>query len=245
MKVPKIEPSNKPMRDVAAILVAGGASARFGASSSAMLRKQFELIGDLPMYQYVALTFSRAATIHTIVLVGPASDVAEMEAGLTRLNLPVNWKVVPGGATRQESVANGLCAITGNEITIAIVHDVARALVEEDLIRSVIEAIRDHGAAAACLEVVDTIKRVEHSEIVETIPRENLWRAQTPQGARVELLRAAHDAAREAHLHATDESQLLERIGIYPRIVRGSEMNFKITYPSDLERARGVDGNSK
>jgi 2-C-methyl-D-erythritol 4-phosphate cytidylyltransferase len=225
------------MSDVAAILVAGGTASRFGS------RKQFEMIGDLPMYQYVARTFASVESIHTIIVVGPASDIVDMEAGLSSLNLPINCKVVAGGETRQQSVTNGLRAITGNEITIAIVHDVARALVEEALIRSVIEAIREHGAAAACIEVVDTIKRVEHSEIVETIPRENLWRAQTPQGARLELLRKAHDAAREANLHATDESQLLERIGVYPRIVKGTETNFKITYPSDLERARSAIKN--
>jgi 2-C-methyl-D-erythritol 4-phosphate cytidylyltransferase len=220
------------MHDVAAILVAGGSASRFGS------RKQFELIDDLPMYQYVARTFSRVESIHTIVLVGPKSDIAEMESGLRTLNLPVQWSIVAGGETREASVANGLHAIVGNEIKIAIVHDVARALVEEILIRSVIEAIREHGAAAACLEVVDTIKRAVGNEIMETIPRENLWRAQTPQGARLELLRMAHAAARELNIHATDESQLLERIGVNPAIVKGNEMNFKITYPSDLERAR-------
>jgi 2-C-methyl-D-erythritol 4-phosphate cytidylyltransferase len=227
------------MSDVAAILVAGGSSVRFGT------RKQFELIADLPMYQYVTRTFSRVETIHTIVLVGPSADIAEMEAGLQSLNLPTHCEVVAGGDTRQESVANGLRAIVGNEIKIAIVHDVARALVEESLIRSVIEAIREHGSAAACIPVVDTIKRVEHHKIVETIPRENLWRAQTPQGARLELLCAAHDAASAANIQATDESQLLERTGIHPRIVNGSELNFKITFPSDLERVRSFIQNHR
>jgi 2-C-methyl-D-erythritol 4-phosphate cytidylyltransferase len=233
------------MRDVAAILVAGGSSVRFGSSSSAMSRKQFELIGDLPMYQYVARTFSRVESIHTIVLVGPSTDLSEMEAGLQSLNLPMQWKVVSGGATRQESVANGLRATHDDNIKIAIVHDVARALVDEALIRSVIDAIREHGSAVACLEVVDTIKRASNNEIIETIPRENLWRAQTPQGAKIELLRAAYDAAHKMNFQGTDESQLLERTGVHPLIIRGSEMNFKITYPIDLERARAVIKNHK
>jgi 2-C-methyl-D-erythritol 4-phosphate cytidylyltransferase len=221
------------MRDVAAILVAGGSSTRFGN------RKQFETIGDLPMYQYVAHTFSRVAPIHTIVLVGPEQDVSEMEAGLRGLNLPVHWKVVPGGATRQDSVAIGLRAIRDEpEIKIGIVHDVARALVDEELILSVIAGIREHGSAVAGLEIVDTIKRVANNEIIETVPRENLWRAQTPQGARIELLHAAYESASETNVQATDESQLLERMGIHPRIVKGNALNFKITYPTDLERAR-------
>jgi 2-C-methyl-D-erythritol 4-phosphate cytidylyltransferase len=222
------------MRDVAAILVAGGASVRFGS------RKQFELIGDLPMYQYVARTFSHVESTRTIIVVGPFADIGEMGAGMRSLNLPVNWNVVAGGETRQESVENGLRALHDDEIKIAIVHDVARALVDEVLIRSVIEAIREHGAAAACIEVVDTIKRAEKDEIIETIPRENLWRAQTPQGAKIELLRDAYTAAREANFQGTDDAQLLERIGVHPAIVRGSEMNFKITYPSDLERMRSI-----
>jgi 2-C-methyl-D-erythritol 4-phosphate cytidylyltransferase len=244
MKVPKNGHRSAHMSDVAAILVAGGSSVRFGDGSS-VSRKQFELIGGMPMYQYVARTFGRVDSIHTIVLVGPASDVVEMERGMQSLNLPKKWKVVAGGTTRQESAENGLNAITDEQdITIGIVHDVARALVEETTIRAVIEAIREHGAAAACIEVVDTIKRGEKDEIVETIPREGLWRAQTPQGARIPLLRRAYQAARSAEIVAiaTDEAQLLERIGVYLRIVRGSERNFKITYPDDLERARGVEG---
>lgn len=222
------------MRDVAAILVAGGASVRFGS------RKQFELIGDLPMYQYVARTFSRVESIRTIMVVGPSSDIGEMEVGLRNLDLPVKCGVAAGGQTRQESVANGLRTIHKDGIKIAIVHDVARALVEETTIRAVVEAIREYGAAIAGIEVVDTIKRVKHHEIIETIPRENLWRAQTPQGATIELVLAAYAAASEENFQGTDEAQLLERIGVYPHIVRGSEMNFKITYPSDLERLRSA-----
>ncbi len=193
------------------------------------------------MYQFVARTFSRVKSTHTIILVGPAADLEEMEAGMQKLSLPVNYKVVAGGATRQESAENGLLAIEGvKDISIGIVHDVARALVDESTIESVISVIRARGAAIACVPVVDTLKRIENDAIVGTISRENLWRAQTPQGARIELMRAAYDAARIANFSATDESQLLERIGIHPAIVSGSEMNFKITYPSDLERARGM-----
>jgi len=226
------------IRDVAAILVAGGSAARFGKASSAM-PKQFELIDDLPMYQFVARTFSRVGDVGKIVLVGRSEDVARMEKGLRELNLSIDYLVVSGGETRQESVANGLESLEGSMgIEIVLVHDVARALVEESVIQSVIDTIRECGSAIAAIEVVDTLKRAENGEIVETIPRENLWRAQTPQGAKIELLRSAFEAARKTNFVGTDEAQLLERIGERPRIVPGSEMNFKITYPRDLERAR-------
>jgi 2-C-methyl-D-erythritol 4-phosphate cytidylyltransferase len=220
--------------DVAAILVAGGSATRFGKS------KQFELIGDLPMYQYVARTFSRIEAVRTIVLVGRAEDIPAMEAEMRELSLPIECKIVSGGETRQESVANGLDAIRGlTDIEIVLVHDVARALVDEAIIISVIAAIREHGSAIPGIEVVDTLKRVVDGEIIETVSRENLWRAQTPQGARIELMLKAFDEARKTKFQATDEAQLLERIGEHPRIVQGSDLNFKITYQSDLERARG------
>jgi 2-C-methyl-D-erythritol 4-phosphate cytidylyltransferase len=224
--------------DVAAILVAGGSATRFGSASLAM-PKQFELIGDLPMYQYVARTFSRIEAVKNIILVGRAEDIPAMEAGMRELNLPIEYKIVSGGVTRQESVSNGLDAIRELAgIEIVLVHDVARALVDEAIILSVISAIHQHGSAIAGIEVVDTLKRVADGEIIKTVSRENLWRAQTPQGARIELMLSAFDDARKTKFQGTDESQLLERIGVRPRIVPGSDLNFKITYQSDIERAR-------
>jgi 2-C-methyl-D-erythritol 4-phosphate cytidylyltransferase len=169
-----------------------------------------------------------------------------MEAGMQKLNLPIECKIVSGGAARQESVSNGLDAIREiTDIKIALVHDVARALVSEAIILSVIDAIREHGSAIAGIEVVDTLKRVANGEIIETVSRENLWRAQTPQGARIELMLRAFDDARKTKFQGTDESQLLERIGEHPRIVQGSDLNFKITYSADLERARNELSNIK
>jgi 2-C-methyl-D-erythritol 4-phosphate cytidylyltransferase len=221
------------IRDVAAILVAGGSSERFGRP------KQFELIGNLPIYQYVARTFAHIEAVSTVILVGPEQEVPTMEAGMLGLILPIEWMVVSGGESRQESVGKGFDAIRELAgVEIVLVHDVARVHVDETIILSVIAAIREHGSAIAAIEVVDTLKLAAHDEIVETVSRENLWRAQTPQGANIDLMLAAFDSARKANFQGTDESQLLERIGEHPRIVQGSELNFKVTYPSDLERAR-------
>jgi 2-C-methyl-D-erythritol 4-phosphate cytidylyltransferase len=219
--------------DVGAILIAGGSSTRFGT------RKHFELIGDLPIYQHVAKTFSKVDAVHTVVVVGPASDVHEMEAGLRSLDLRVRTKAVREGADRQESAKRGLREIEDvSEITIAIVHDLSRALVDQYLIETVIEEIREHGSASAGLEVVGTLKSVHRNKIVETVHRKNLWRTQTPQGARIELLNAAYEVARVTGFQGADVSQLLERIGEQPRMVKGNELNFKINAPRDLERAR-------
>jgi 2-C-methyl-D-erythritol 4-phosphate cytidylyltransferase len=220
-------------RDVAAILVAGGSSIRFGKP------KQFELLGGLPLYQYVARTFSLIESIGSLVIVGRAEDVGTIEAGMHELNPAAKWQVVPGGETRQESVGHGLRAVHNDPaIKIVLTHDIARPLVDDVVILSVIGAAREFGSAVPAIEIVDTIKRVVDRDIVETVPREHLWRAQTPQGAKIELLRAAFAAARDTEFQGTDESQLLERIGEQPRLVPGSNMNFKITHPIDLDRAR-------
>jgi 2-C-methyl-D-erythritol 4-phosphate cytidylyltransferase len=220
-------------RDVGVIIAAAGSGSRFG------MAKQFELIGELPLYQFVTRTFSLIGPVRAIVVVGRESDVPKYKQGLAALNPPCDWRVATGGGTRQDSVANGLQALREfSDVKIVLVHDAARALIDDTLILAVIGAIREHGSAVAGLEVVDTLKRVVGGEIVETLSRENIWRAQTPQGARMELMLAAYDQAKTSGFQGTDESQLLERIGEQPRLVPGSNMNFKITYPIDLERAR-------
>jgi 2-C-methyl-D-erythritol 4-phosphate cytidylyltransferase len=224
-----------PARDVAAIVVAAGSGNRFGAA------KQFELLGDLPVYLHVARTFSVIEPLRNLVVVTRDEDVQRMTRGLEGLDLPIEWRVVAGGSTRQDSVAAGIEAVRElPDIAIVLVHDVARALVDDVVILNVIGAAREFGSAIAGLPIVDTVKRVAESEIVETVPREDLWRAQTPQAARLPLMLTAFDQAKAESYQGTDESQLLERIAEQPHIVLGSELNFKITYPADLERARMI-----
>jgi 2-C-methyl-D-erythritol 4-phosphate cytidylyltransferase len=222
-------------RDVAVIVAAGGSGSRYGKA------KQFEMLGDLPIYQHVVRTFSAIESVHTIIVVGREEDLPVLEKGLHELNPSINWKVTKGGSTRQDSVENGLRVVRDmKDISIVLVHDVARALVDDVIILSVIGAVRECGSAIAGIKVVDTLKRVIEHEIVETVTRENLWRAQTPQGARLPLMLAAFEQARASNYQGTDEAELLERIGEQPRLIEGSELNFKITYPADLERARYI-----
>lgn len=224
-----------PARDVAAIVVAAGSGNRFGAA------KQFELLGDVPVYLHVVRTFSVIEPLRYLVMVTRPDDVDRMKQGLLGLRPPIEWMVVPGGETRQDSVAAGIEAIRKlPDIQIVLVHDVARALIDDVVVLNVIGAAREFGSAIAGLPIVDTVKRVAESEIVETVPREDLWRAQTPQAARLPLMLTAFDQAKAERYQGTDESQLLERIGEQPHIVNGSELNFKITYPADLERARQI-----
>jgi 2-C-methyl-D-erythritol 4-phosphate cytidylyltransferase len=220
-------------RDVGVVIAAAGSGSRFGVA------KQFELLDGLPLYQYVVRTFSQIAAVRAIVVVGREADVPSYEKGLAELAPECEWRVVAGGASRQESVAKGLEVLTEfDDIEILLVHDAARALVEPGLIEAVIEAVRTSGAAVPALPIVDTLKRTNGKRIIETVSRENMWGAQTPQGARFETMLQAYDVTPDILLSATDESQLLERVGVQPELVPGSDRNFKITYPDDLERAR-------
>lgn len=147
-------------------------------------------------------------------------------------------RVVAGGATRQESVAAGLAALD-RQADVVLVHDAARPLVTHDTIQRVLDAIDEHGAAAAVLPVVDSIHTValDGEHIEETLDRSRVVRAQTPQGARRDLLERAFEVARERGHNATDEIALLRDALIDVHVVAGNVRNIKITTQDDLVSA--------
>ena len=141
-----------------------------------------------------------------------------------------------GGRTRSESVANGLEDLP-DEADIVLVHDAARPLVSADTIERVVASVREGNSAVAALPVVDTLKEVDDAGlIVRTVPRETLWRAQTPQGFPRRVIMEAHQRARKERISATDDAALLERLGVPVRVVRGSERALKVTEPGDFSR---------
>jgi len=219
------------MKDVAVIIVAAGSGSRYGRP------KQFELLGREPLVVWPIRAFLKASAVREVILVHALEQREEMIAILTHAKLIDHVRLVDGGATRQQSTANGVREVS-SECLITLVHDAARALIDVETIEQVIAGCRKHQAALVAVPVVDTIKEAEEDHLVKrTIPRINLWRAQTPQGAKTELLKQAITKAVEDYYYATDESEILERIGIQPLIIHGKESNFKITYPEDLERA--------
>jgi 2-C-methyl-D-erythritol 4-phosphate cytidylyltransferase len=145
-----------------------------------------------------------------------------------------------GGRERHESVYNGLEDMP-EQVRVVVVHDAARPLVTDETIERVIAAARTGVGAVAALPVVDTLKRVnEDGRIVETVSREQLWRAQTPQAFPREMLERAHVAARSEKVGATDDAGLCERIGETVMVVRGSERALKITEEADFARAEAL-----
>ncbi|MGV3615779.1 MAG: 2-C-methyl-D-erythritol 4-phosphate cytidylyltransferase [Fimbriimonas sp.] len=211
------------MSIVAAILAAGQGT-RFGADKTALTLR------GRPVWRWSVDTYLGHPDVDRVVLVTAPDRVDALRQAAPGV------EVVAGGETRQASSQAALAAAGDAEWLLA--HDAARPFVSERLISNVIAAMRETGAAAAGLPVTDTIKRVT-ADTVTTLPRHELFAMQTPQAARVDLLRRAHA---EATADLTDEMALLEAIGVHPRIVPGEPTNFKITTPEDLRRAQGMLG---
>ena len=144
-----------------------------------------------------------------------------------------------GGAHRQDSVFNGLSALS-DKTEIVLVHDGVRPLVSPEIITECIRIASDRGACITAVPAKDTIKRVQDGWVQQTIPREQVWQVQTPQGFRYELLYQAHQQARQMNYYATDEAALLEWLGIPVAVIKGEYRNIKITTQEDLVIAKSL-----
>jgi 2-C-methyl-D-erythritol 4-phosphate cytidylyltransferase/2-C-methyl-D-erythritol 2,4-cyclodiphosphate synthase len=207
---------------IAAILVAAGSGSRFAAGTP----KQFLSLAGKPVIRHAAEALAEYAHI-----LQPVGDLGPIEAALERLqHLPA----VPGGATRQESVRAGLEALAAQAPDVVLVHDAARPLIPSGTIPALLAALDHAPGAIPAIPVADTLKRVVDGLITATAARDGLFRAQTPQAFRYQVLLAAHRAG--AATSATDDASLLEAAGLAVVIVPGSEDNIKLTYPEDLRR---------
>lgn len=212
-----------------AIVTAAGRGTRFGR------RKQLvELLGR-PMIAWSVGTFADMEEVRSIVVVCEADEREQMQEALESVAGGKLAAVVPGGETRQESVARGLAAVP-NGCEGIFVHDGARPLVRADDVRATLRAVRPGRAAVLAAPVVDTIKRVdERGHVVETLPRSELWAAFTPQAFMADDLRAAHEAAARDAVVRTDDVALAERLGIETVVVAAQFPNPKVTHPADLD----------
>lgn len=218
-------------RDVGVIVVAAGRGTRLGGS----LPKQYRPLAGVPLVLHSLRPFLAHPDVRQTILVLPPADAAAPPAWLAP-HLGEALQVRAGGDQRTDSVAAGLDALD-EECTTVLVHDGARPFVERDIIDAVIARAREGTAACAAIPVTDTIKEAEseHPAIVaRTLPREHLWRAQTPQGFPRPLLALAHAEARRLGLAASDDAALVERVGGKVHLVPDSPRNFKVTTPDDL-----------
>jgi 2-C-methyl-D-erythritol 4-phosphate cytidylyltransferase/2-C-methyl-D-erythritol 2,4-cyclodiphosphate synthase len=206
---------------LAAILVAAGTGSRFGAETP----KQFLTLLGQPVIRHAALALIEAGAV-----IQPVGDSDLIDAALNGLpHLPT----VPGGVTRQDSVRAGLLALRAHAPDFVLVHDAARPVIPPGTVPALLAALAHAPGAIPGAPVADTLKRVETGQIVATVPRNGLFRAQTPQAFRFDALFAAHHAEVTG---ATDDASLLEALGLPVAIVAGSEANIKLTYPEDLAR---------
>jgi 2-C-methyl-D-erythritol 4-phosphate cytidylyltransferase len=221
-------------RDVGVVIVAGGSGTRVGGKEL----KQFRWVAGKPMLLHSLQTFMARSDVVSVVCVLPQSHAADpppwiFQCDVDRLMISI------AGQTRQQSAANGLDDLP-DEAAVVLIHDAARPFVTDAMITRVIETVRRDGAAVAALPVGDTLKQVDGDHISATLDRSSLWRAQTPQGFRREIIVRAHREAAKARVDATDDSALCERLGIPVTAVRGSERAMKVTNEADFSRAAAL-----
>ena len=214
---------------VTAIIAAGGRGARFGGPQP----KQLVEIGHVSMLERSVMAFVEHPLVDEVVVALPAELIAEPPAWLRTTRKPL--RVVAGGARRQDSVQNGVQAANASSELI-VVHDAARPFVTADLIARTLAAAAESGAAVAALPARDTVKRVRQREVAETLSRDAIYLAQTPQAFRRDVL----NAALALEVEATDEAALAEWAGYTVRVVEGDARNIKVTTPEDLPIAEAI-----
>ena len=225
------------MPECASILVAAGRGHRFAGA----IPKQYLTIAGEPLLRHAARRFLAHPGIDSVLAVIHPDDAELYAEAVAGLGLP---PPTFGGAERQDSVRNGLEQLKqAGAPAKVLIHDAVRPFVEPEVITSVIESIRPDRGAIPALAVADTLKRARNGQVIETVERSQLWRAQTPQGFPFEPLLDAHRAAAAAGKVLTDDAAVAEAAGLAVTLVAGGEANFKITGPEDLARAERMLGD--
>ncbi|MFO7898687.1 MAG: 2-C-methyl-D-erythritol 4-phosphate cytidylyltransferase [Planctomycetota bacterium] len=218
------------------IVPAAGNSTRMGGGP----RKPLIELHGRPILCHALRRFRDVPGIEQVVVVAHPDDLDELrERYWQQLRELGTTDLMAGGGRRQDSVARGVAAL-GPGIELVLIHDAVRPFVPRRAIGESIRAAAEHGAAIVAMPVPDTVKSVHRDSAAETVPREHLWGAQTPQVFRVALIRGALEAATVDGFEATDDAQLVERLGAEVKVVRGSYANFKITTTEHLRLAEAL-----
>jgi 2-C-methyl-D-erythritol 4-phosphate cytidylyltransferase len=218
-----------------AIIVAAGRGSRMGGGRA----KQFREISGIPIIIHTLRRFERCETVAETTVVLPEAEREEFLSLSEKHGLRKLARAVAGGETRALSVWNGLRSLVDVcDSDVVAVHDGVRPFVEPGEIDRVVREAEAAGAAILAAPAVETIKEAEGGRVLRTHERSRLWHAQTPQCFRLLLLRRAYEAAlAEGRADATDDSALVERLGVEVRVVEGGPHNFKVTTPRDFELA--------
>lgn len=233
--IPKRKPRSCFM---SAVILCAGSGKRMGGDKT----KQMMMLQNKPVIVHTLQTFDLCDFIDEIVIVAKEDEIEEYNHFICDYNLKKVTKVVVGGKTRQESAFFGLQNISDKATHIAI-HDGARCLVTDDIIKAVCSMAVRHGAATAACPSFDTPKIVnihKMTDLTQSVARDKLWLMQTPQVFKSDLYRAAAYIARENGFEATDDVSLIENIGFSCRVVDCGRENLKITTPVDLIIAEAI-----
>lgn len=216
---------------ILALVPAAGRGRRMGNA----VPKQFLSLAGVPVLVHALRALEAIPLIDGIILTVPESDLEFCQADLIpRYSLTKVLQVLPGGIRRQDSVRNGLRAITP-ETELVVVHDGVRPFPPLDQVEAAIEQAFQCGAVVIAVPMRDTVKRVgDEGCVTQTVKRDQLWLAQTPQVFRVPILQQAHDHAERDGMDVTDDAELVEQVGHPVKVVAGRWDNIKVTTPEDL-----------
>ncbi|MEG3843238.1 2-C-methyl-D-erythritol 4-phosphate cytidylyltransferase [Microcoleus sp. herbarium14] len=218
------------------LIPAAGSGRRMGSQRNKLL---LTLLGK-PLLSWTLAAAEASGHITWIGIMGQPEDFPDFQVILGDLSLAKPVKLIQGGATRQESVYNGLQALPLNADRV-LIHDGARCLATPELFDRAADALLSCPGLIVAVPVKDTIKVVDEHRIVRQTPeRSNLWAAQTPQGFEVKLLKKCHEEGREKGWEVTDDAALFEKCGLPVTIVEGEETNLKVTTPVDLALAEFI-----
>jgi 2-C-methyl-D-erythritol 4-phosphate cytidylyltransferase len=217
------------LNDFIALIPAAGFGTRFNDERPKALVK----LSGKPLIVHVLERFLAAGRISRAVLAVQESHEEMFRKALKNVALP--WTLTNGGLSRKASVANAFKVAAPGPDDFICVHDAARPLIDPLEVAAVLDAAEETGAAIAGFMMTDTIKRVRSGSIVETVPRNDLVAATTPQVFRAGLFARALEA--DPGGEATDDAQIVERLGVEVRVVLTSRWNLKITFPEDLAAA--------
>jgi 2-C-methyl-D-erythritol 4-phosphate cytidylyltransferase len=218
---------------VSAIIPAAGSGERFGEE------KQFKLLSGRPLFFHTLKLFLQSDYIDEIIVAVPSANVDSTHRDVLSMSAGKPVKVVAGGTRRQDSVKNGI-DVSDSHSTLVCIHDAARPFVTEDLIQRSISACEFADGAVVGIPSKDTVKISENGFVKETLDREKIWLAQTPQCFHKNKLLQALYYAETENLTGTDESALMEAMGFSIKLVDGDSNNFKITTKDDWIRAEIV-----
>ncbi|WZX99890.1 2-C-methyl-D-erythritol 4-phosphate cytidylyltransferase [Bacillus sp. FSL W7-1360] len=221
------------MHTYTAIVLAAGQGKRLGLG----FNKQLLTLAGVPMIIHTLRLFARDEACANMIIVAREEEREQLAALVKQYDVPRVQCIITGGAERQDSVYAGLQVA---KTALVLIHDGARPFTRQAVLRGLVNAAVETGAAIAAVPVKDTIKRVKSGVIEETIERAPLWAAQTPQAFQLPLIWQAHKEARATHFIGTDDASLVERLGREVAIVPSDDLNMKVTTPADVKVAEAI-----